>query len=425
MICHRRESRLARARRTTISGHSSDQHEVIIVGAGPAGSALAYFLAREGLDVVLIDKSDFPRDKTCGDGLTPRALSVLRQMGLLDQVAAAGCRINGLHFYAPDGTRVVSPIPAFGEFPTFLVVLPRLQLDHLILQHAVKAGAKFRPQVEAVDVLWQGEQVTGVAVRSEGGPQELRARYVILATGASIGLLERARLLAAPPQFGRAARGYYEGVSRLDDAIEFHLEGAALPGYAWVFPTSATAANVGAAYFVVKGRQAPRNSPRQVLDEFVANPLMADRLTNAHVAGSIKGYPLRFDFPTTQVAFPGLMLIGESAGLVNPLTGEGIDYALESAAATAETLLEALRHGHTAAQAAAAHTRVLRQRFQRTFVTITRVRDLYLRPWLLNRAARAANQHDEFCRILVQVCLGNIDPAQGLTLNMLLQLALG
>jgi menaquinone-9 beta-reductase len=395
------------------------------VGAGPAGSAMAYFLARAGREVLLIDKADFPRDKTCGDGLTPRALGVLRRMGLLDQVAAAGCRINGLHFYAPDGTRVVSPIPAWGDLPAFLVVLPRLRLDHLILKHAIAAGAQYRPQVEAVDVLRSGEQITGVSVRTPAGPQELRARYVVLATGASIGLLERAHLLAQPPQFGRAARGYYEGVGQLADAIEFHLEGAALPGYAWVFPTSATTANVGAAYFVVKGRKPPRSSPRQVLDEFVANPLMAGRLAKAQVNGSIKGYPLRFDFPTTQLAFPGLLLIGETAGLVNPLTGEGIDYALESAEAAAETLLDTWRRNPTPAEAAEAHSRALRARFQGTFVTIAGVRDLYLRSWLLNRAARAANHHAEFCHTLVQICLGNVDPAQGLSTKMLLQLALG
>jgi flavin-dependent dehydrogenase len=248
---------------------------------------------------------------------------------------------------------------------------------------------------------------------------------VVLATGASVGLLERAKLLAEPPQFGRAARCYYEGVGHLEDAIEFHLEGAALPGYAWVFPTSESAANVGAAYFVIKGRKPPRSTPRQVLDEFVANPVMAGRLANAHVHGAIKGYPLRFDFPTACLALPGLLFIGEAAGLVNPLTGEGIDYALESAEAAAAELLEALRSGRPPAEAAEAHTRALRARFQRTFLATSMLRDVYLRPWLLNRAARTANHHDDFCRTLVQVCLGNLNPAKGLSPKMILQIALG
>jgi geranylgeranyl reductase family protein len=408
-----------------MTGQKPNSHEVVIVGAGPAGSALAYFLAREGRDVLLIDKAVFPRDKTCGDGLTPRALGVLRTMGVLESVAAAGRRINGLHFYAPNGTRVVSPIPRWGDLPEFLVVLPRFQLDQLLLRHAQQAGAHFKPHVEAIDVLRDGERITGVAVRTPAGPAELRAQYVVLATGASVGLLERAHLLAAPPQFGRAARGYYEGVGQLEDAIEFHLDGAALPGYAWVFPTSDTTANIGAAYFVIKGRKPPRSTPRQVLDEFVANPVMAGRLAGAQVQGAIKGYPLRFDFPTARLALPGLMLIGEAAGLVNPLTGEGIDYALESAEVAAEHLLEALRHDPTPAQAADAHTHALRDRFQRTFLAMSMLRDVYLRPWLLNRSARTANRHEDFCRTLVQVCLGNINPAQGLSPRMIFQIALG
>ena len=408
-----------------MSGETPNSHEVIIVGAGPAGSALAYFLASEGRDVLLIDKADFPRDKTCGDGLTPRALGVLRTMGALEAVAAAGRRINGLHFYAPDGTRVVSSIPRWGDLPAFLVVLPRYQLDHLLLQHAQRAGAHFKPRVEAVDVLRDGVRVTGVAVRTAAGPAELRARCVVAATGAAVGLLERAQLLSSPPQFGRAARGYYEGVGQLEDAIEFHLEGAALPGYAWVFPTTATAANVGAAYFVIQGRKPPRSTPRQVLDEFVAQPAMAGRLAGARVAGAIKGYPLRFDFPTARLALPGLLFIGEAAGLVNPLTGEGIDYALESAESAAEQLLKALREDSTPEQASEAHTRALRARFQRTFVAISKVRDFYLHPWLLNRAAQTANHHEDFCRTLIQVCLGNIEPTHGLSPKMIWQMAVG
>jgi geranylgeranyl reductase family protein len=404
---------------------STSQHEVVIVGAGPAGAALAYFLARAGREVLLLDKAAFPRDKTCGDGLTPRALSVLRHMDLLDPITSAGYRINQLHFYAPNGTPARLSIPAWGDFPTHLVVLPRFKLDHLILQQALRAGAQFRPQTQAVDLLRQGEQITGVAVQSAAGRQELRARYVVLATGAAIGLLERAQLSSGRWQSWRAARGYYEGVSQLEAAVEVHLETAVLPGYAWVFPTSATSANVGAAYLAARGRPAPRSSPRQLVDEFVANPLMASRLARARLNGSIHGYPIRFDFASTPVAFPGLMLIGETAGLVNPLTGEGIDYALESAAVTAETLAGLLRQSPPAADAAAAHTRALRGRFQRTFVTLAGVRQFFLHRWLLNRAARVASHNEAFCHTIAELLLGYIDPANVLTPKIVMQLALG
>ena len=402
----------------------TETRDVLIVGAGPAGSALGYHLARQGLDVLLVDKAEFPRDKTCGDGLTPRALGALRTMGLLEQVAAVGCRINGIHLYAPNGLRVASPIPPWGDLPDYLLVVQRYLFDDLVRRHAVAAGVEFRPRVEAVEVLRSGDQVIGARARTPGGLVDLEARCTVLATGATAGLLERAGLLAGPPLYGRAARGYYEGLGEIGDHVEFHLESVPLPGYGWVFPLSPTTANVGAGYFPRRGQSARPTSPRQVLDEFLANRIMARRVASARVCGPIKGYPLRFDFPTARLAVPGLLVIGEAAGLVNPLTGEGIDYALESAETAAEDVAHALRHGLSAAQLAAAHTRAQRARFQRTFLTISRVRDFYFRPFLLNRAARAANKHDDFRRTLMQVCLGNVDPAQGLSPRMMLELAL-
>jgi geranylgeranyl reductase family protein len=402
-----------------------ETRDVVIVGAGPAGSALAYFLAEQGADVLLLDKSDFPRDKTCGDGLTPRALGILRHMRLLDRVMAAGFKINGIHIYAPDGRRVSSPIPPWDGLPQFALVLPRYQLDNLIRAHAVEAGAEFRPRVDVTDVLREGDLIVGVRANTTQGLTEFRARYTALATGASVSLLERASLLATPPLFGRAARTYYEGIGELSDYIEFHLESIPLPGYGWVFPTSPTAANVGAGYFARAGQPPLRNSPRQVFDEFIANPVMASRLRDAHMRGPVKGYPLRFDFPTARLAFPGLLLVGEAAGLVNPLTGEGIDYALESAEVGAEVLHHTLRHGQTPAQTAQKFSQALRDRFLRPFLTICRVRDFYFHTWLLNRAARAALRHADFHFTLVQVCLGNLDPARSLSPKMLLQIALG
>jgi flavin-dependent dehydrogenase len=120
-----------------------------------------------------------------------------------------------------------------------------------------------------------------------------------------------------------------------------------------------------------------------------------------------------------------LLLLGEAAGLVNPLTGEGIDYALESAEVGAEILTQAVRHSLSPHSTAHNYVRALRQRFLRTFTTISRVRDVYFRAWLLNRAARAAVHHADFRLTLVQVCLGNIDPAQSLSSKTLLQIAFG
>jgi geranylgeranyl reductase family protein len=402
-----------------------EQRDVIIVGAGPAGSALAYFLAARGLDVLLLDKSAFPRDKTCGDGLSPRAMHVLRAMGLLDPLLAVGWKINNILLFAPNGRPISAPVPPYDGLPNFALVLPRLQLDDLIRAQAVKAGAEFRSQFNVTDLMREGNQFVGLRATTPDGPRELRAPLSVLATGASVGLLERADLLAAPPAFGRAARTYYEGMRGLSDTIEFHFDSVPLPGYGWVFPISPTAANVGAGYFVRAGKPPMRNSPRQVMDDFIASPYVANMLDGAHPTAPPKGYPLRFDFPTARTAFPGLALVGEACGLVNPLTGEGIDYALESAEVAAEVLGDALRCGEASALTAQRYDQALRDRFLRTFVNIRRVRDLYIQGWVLNRFAAAANHNKDLKLLLIHIALGNIDPIRALSPKTLLQVALG
>jgi flavin-dependent dehydrogenase len=146
-------------------------------------------------------------------------------------------------------------------------------------------------------------------------------------------------------------------------------------------------------------------------------------LSGATPAAPIKGYPLRFDFPTARLAFPGLFLVGEACGLVNPLTGEGIDYALESAAAAADVIDAALRRNSD--HAPEAYTRALHARFLHMFVNITHVRDVYLRPWVLNRFAAAANRNADLALLLVHIALGNVDPLRAFSPKTLLQIALG
>lgn len=396
---------------------STSLHDTLIIGAGPAGSALAYFLAARGREVLLLDKSAFPRDKTCGDGLSPRALHILQKMDLLEAVLNVGFRINRVKLYAPGGRLVQAPIPAFGSLPEYALVLPRLQLDNLIRERAVSVGAQFHAPVNVTELVREGGRFVGARVATPTGPMEIRARQMVLATGASIGLLERARLLPTPPAFGRAARGYYENVRGLSDAIEFHFDSVPLPGYGWVFPTSPTTANVGAGYFVRVGQPPMRNSPRQVFDDFILNPHVAEMLNEARAVTPIKGYPLRFDFPTARLAFPGLYLIGEACGLVNPLTGEGIDYALESAEVAAEVL--------SATHTPETYARALHTRFLKMFLNIARVRDVYLRPWVFNRFAAAANRSAELALLLVHIALGNLDPLRALSPKTLLKVALG
>src|SRR5437879_10900677 len=123
--------------------HDSEIRDVVVVGAGPGGSTAAHYLARNGLDVLLLDKSEFPRDKICGDGLTPRAVAVLHDMGVLNRLLAVGHRINGVEIHAPDGFSTAAPIPSQNGLPASMLVVPRVTLDNAIRERAVGSGAGF------------------------------------------------------------------------------------------------------------------------------------------------------------------------------------------------------------------------------------------------------------------------------------------
>ncbi len=383
--------------------------DVIVVGAGPAGSSTAFFLAQSGLRVLLLDRAEFPRDKTCGDGLSPRALRVLGLMGARPEIEAVGHRIDSLRIFSPNGDSVSAPILSRDEQPTHAMVLPRLKLDDFIRQAAVRGGAEFRHGA-VTDLTQVDGRYTGVV--QEGRP--LTARVVVLATGAFIGLFERAGLNRAGGDLGRAARAYFEGLPTLPHEVEFHFDSVPLPGYGWIFPTSSHSANIGAGYFVKAGQRPPQASPQQTMRDFLRNPYVARVVGDAEPSTTPKGYPLRTDFLTAPLAVPGLVMVGEAAGLVNPLTGEGIDFALESGELAAELIAAELRADRSAADLAEAIIRGLRGHFGPVFTSIGRVRDLYFQPWVLNRFVRAAARHEDLKLLLIQIALGNTDPARAL-----------
>src|SRR6185503_7384772 len=210
--------------------------DVAVIGAGPAGSAAAYFLARGGLRVALLDKSDFPRDKACGDGLTPRALKVLDAMGVLPQVEQYAFRCSGITLRDSDEITYRLELTQPSAALQHILVLPRFTLDELLRQHAVEAGAVFFPhtKVENIRHLMDGS----VRLWAEGR-QAVECELAVIATGANTGLLKHS------PRPNLAARAYFENVEGLDDTILLFFDGIQRPGYGWVFPTAPNKANIG------------------------------------------------------------------------------------------------------------------------------------------------------------------------------------
>ncbi|MFN8499579.1 MAG: geranylgeranyl reductase family protein [Anaerolineae bacterium] len=380
--------------------------DIVIIGAGPGGSAAAYYLARRGLAVLLLDKADFPRDKTCGDGLTPRAVSVLKDMGLLDQLLQVGHRTPRLEIVAPLGHSVGSAIPQVGDWPAFTLVVPRLILDDLLLQKAVAAGAVFRGGTRVSRVETSSDGVTVYGARKDG-TVEVRARAAIVATGASPTLLMEMGILKKTPAMMIASRAYFEDMQALKDEVYLTFEGVPLPGYGWVFPVSETSANIGAG--LVRRSWTSRwrkETSAQAFQKFIATPTLKAMLDGARQVGPVKGYPLRMDFAQSPTYGERTLLVGEAAGLVNPLTGEGIDYALESGRIAAEHLAGLFEAGDFSQARFAEYDAILRQRFQRLFVFCDRVRATCLNPLLLNPLVAIANYRTDLKLRLIYAVLG-------------------
>ncbi len=375
--------------------HAHDSpHDIVVVGAGPGGSAAAHFLSQRGLDVLLLDRADFPRDKTCGDGLTPRALRILDAMGILGDVAERGCAVGGYTVVAPNGRATSAEIRG-------ALVVPRLALDHLILERAIASGAHFKPKVAVTHL---EPHAGGVSIFA--GSARFEARQAVIATGAAFGVLTRSGILQHPPRAMLAARAYFDHLQReVARTFELRFTDVPMPGYGWVFPVGDRAANVGVGFMPRRGS----GTAAQAMARFTASRPMRALLDGARQDGPLKGYPIRVDFLRSPTTAPHTLLVGEAAGLVNPLTGEGIDYALESGRIAAEHLANGFASGQLEVQRAYDHE--LRRRFGPIFRFSEIVRDWYCHPLLLNALVPLANAHPELRQLLARTVLGERQPA--------------
>lgn len=365
-------------------------HDAVIVGAGPGGSATAHFLAQAGLDVLLLDRADFPRDKTCGDGLTPRALRVLDQMGIFGDVSNVGCRVDGYTVVAPNGRRTSAELAAPGA-----LVVPRFVLDELILRRAINSGARFEPGTSVTHI-----EPTSEGVRVHCARHAFEARRAVIATGAATAVLTRSGILKHQPRAMLAARGYFDDLQQ-DVARQFELRfsGVPMPGYGWVFPIGQRQANIGVGF--LPGKRS--GTAAQAMQRFTAGKHMRQVLQSARQDGPLKGYPIRVDFLRSPTTAPNTLLVGEAAGLVNPLTGEGIDYALESGTIAAEHLVSNA--------SLESYERELHARFGPIFRFSEIVRDWYCHPLLLNALVPLANNRPELRQLLARTVLGERQPA--------------
>jgi geranylgeranyl reductase family protein len=320
--------------------------DVLIVGAGPGGSAAAYHLARHGIDVTVVEKASFPREKVCGDGLTPRALVSLRKMGV-DVDDPRFERHRGLRIHSRR-TTLELPWPTLETYPGYGLTMTRSSFDELLARRAEKAGAQLRERVEALTPIMDDGWVTGARVRDLERDAELdvSARFVIAADGAASRFASAAgvRRDASKP-LGIAARRYYRIDHHPGPWLEVWMdlwEGDALmPGYGWLFALSDGTMNLGAG-LLNTFKNFRDVSAQRVFDAFTRMLPPDWGVDESAAAGRTLSGPLPMGMNRDPVAVPGMLTVGDAAGIVNPFNGEGIAYAMESGELAAELIHDAL-----------------------------------------------------------------------------------
>ncbi len=331
----------------------------MIVGAGPAGSSCAYWLAEAGWDVAVLEKKQFPREKTCGDGLTPRAVRQLADMGLEDALSGAhpyaGLRSCGW------GLVLEMPWPDHPSFPPYGYTITRHDLDGLVAERAAKAGAAVLQHTEALEPLFPGEAGTGTASLPEcdgmvvrdlasGKTREIRGRYVVVADGSNSRIgraLGTSRRRGYP--LGMALRGYYRSPRHDDPYIESHLDirdarGEVVPGYGWIFPLGDGRVNVGVGLLSTEDRWKGVNTSR-LMEAFVAGAPKSWGLSEETSCGPPTGGKLPMSLAVGPRTGPNLVVIGDASGAINPFNGEGISYGYETGRLAAASVSEALAGG--------------------------------------------------------------------------------
>ena len=359
-------------------------YDAVVVGAGPGGSAAAYYLAKNGYRVMLLDKDPFPREKVCGDGVAPRAVHSLYRMGLREELEGRFKRTRGIRFYATRGGVTEVRYPMGSRYPDHGYVVPRRDLDLILLRRAEYAGAEFLGGCRVTGLLPPREGAfPGVTAERAGERVEIAARYVVGADGPSSLIGRKLGMLRDDPLYlGVSARCYMTGAEGVSDFLEIYPEDAIIPNCGWIFPVDEETVNVGVGFMLYARRKRKINLNRAFEDFTRRTRHAAAKLRLARPAGKLRGALLRVGMGGAVPQRANVLLVGDAASLTNPISGEGITYALESGRWAAETLAAALRCGDPSLLRA--YPRVLEWHYRRYFRFGTMAIRYGNNPWFVN-----------------------------------------
>jgi geranylgeranyl reductase family protein len=310
----------------------SKAYDAIIVGGGPAGTAAAWHLHKQGVEnVLLLDRRVFPREKPCGSGLTRKAQRYLDEMGVRGKVKERAYEVPKIYLVTPRGRAFCEKID--NEQLPFMLVLNRTVLDHVLLEHVRENGVAVREGVEVKELLKGNGGFQGVLTR-EG--ERLQAKTLVMASGVH----SRKFLPGGLPSTRIAALvGWFRGTQLEKNTAYMFWDDAFLPFYGWIFPEADDLVNVGV------GLEEPGCNGKTLRDayELMQSRYLKKCMNDATPLGSTRGYPIHYTYHVKQVVQDNALFVGEAASLVDPVSGEGIAQALISGRIAAHAIAGYLR----------------------------------------------------------------------------------
>lgn len=362
--------------------------DVIVVGAGPGGSACASYLVREGVDVLLVDKETFPRDKPCGDCQSGFAYGHLKELGVLDEVASKGFENRGILLTSPDYSKIALEAPTKGmRFNT-----PRRIFDDIMRRNAIKDGAEMLEQFWVYDVIREDGFVRGVKAKYQGEYIEVRSKIVIGADG-SHSMVAKAIDMFPDDDSNVAVVGrcYYADVP-LEGFNEIHFDKNVLPGYVWVFPEKDNVANVGLGFN--RDCYTEGKTLEEYLDLWIETSPYGRVLKDKKRIGIFKGWRIPSGAQAMDNYDAGVMLIGDAGSMVMPLTGEGIGPAFETAKFAAETSLKALKANDFSREMLKEFSDRTRKTYEPKYQSVKSMEKLFRSPEAIDQAVRQIIEND-------------------------------
>ena len=416
---------------------ADEDAEVIVVGAGPAGSTAATYLARCGLDVLLLEKSTFPREKVCGDGLTPRGVKQLIDLGVDTREEAGWLHNRGLRVVT-EHHNLELDWPNLSNYPPYGLVRPRQDFDEMLARTAQRAGARLMEETNVSGAITDERTGRVVGVTAKVGkdkePVSYRAPLVLACDGVSARLALSVGIEKRDDRpMGVAVRRYYTSPRTKDDYLESHLQlwdrsdpakPVLLPGYGWIFGMGDGTVNVGLG--ILSTSKAYGTTDYRALMRQWVGGLPEDWEFNENTAtGKIGGAALPMGFNRNPHYRDGLLLVGDAGGTVNPFNGEGIGFAMESAKIAAQYVVQALARpeGPARERALNGYPAAMKQALGSYYTLGNTFSKLIANPTIMRLCTRHGLPKDRLMRLVLKLLAGLYDPRDGDAMDRIITVA--